>query len=136
MLRINNTLLQEIIANVEHIPDESCGFLFGHDMYGDRTLTKTMASKNVTQGERHREFEIAPLDYLNAERFAEQNNLDLVGIYHSHPNCPAIPSERDRLWAQPYLSYVIVSVMNSKYADIRSWRLTEDFQFEEENINN
>ncbi|MDH4091254.1 MAG: M67 family metallopeptidase [Cyclobacteriaceae bacterium] len=136
MLRINSALLEEIIANVEHFSDECCGFLFGHDMYGDRTLTKTMVAKNVTQGERHREFEIAPLDYLKAERFAEQNNLALVGIYHSHPNCPAIPSERDRLCAQPYLSYIIVSVMNNKFADIRSWRLNADFQFEEEKINN
>jgi proteasome lid subunit RPN8/RPN11 len=58
----------------------------------------------------------------------------MLGIYHSHPNHPAIPSERDRLAAQPYFSYVIISVMKGKTDQIRSWRLNETSHFEEENI--
>ncbi len=136
MLRIENTLLQEMIGSAESTPEECCGFLLGHETDGNRILTKTLPAKNVAHGDRRRVFEIAPLDYLSAERFAAQNNLDLLGIYHSHPNSPAIPSERDRLPAQPYFSYVILSVVNNNFKDIRSWRLDEDFQFAEEKIFN
>jgi proteasome lid subunit RPN8/RPN11 len=57
-----------------------------------------------------------------------------LGIYHSHPNHPAIPSEQDRIAAQPYFSYVIISVMNDHIDHIRSWRLNDSSQFEEENF--
>jgi proteasome lid subunit RPN8/RPN11 len=54
-----------------------------------------------------------------------------LGIYHSHPNHPAIPSEHDRVAAQPYFSYVIISAMQGNIDHIRSWRLNEASQFEE-----
>jgi proteasome lid subunit RPN8/RPN11 len=64
------------------------------------------------------------------------NNLTLVGIYHSHPDHHAMPSESDRLGAYPYLSYVIIAVTNQKFEDIRSWRLNASARFEEELISN
>jgi len=135
VLHAGEALLKEMIANVESIEEECCGFLFGHETLEGRTLMKTMAAENVTQGDKHRCFEIAPKDYLYAENFAEQNNLHLLGIYHSHPNQPAVPSEHDRLAAQPYFSYIIISVFNNTLAATRSWRLNDNLQFVEEKIN-
>jgi proteasome lid subunit RPN8/RPN11 len=60
--------------------------------------------------------------------------LALLGIYHSHPNHPAIPSEHDRVAAQPWFSYVIISVLERKIGPVRSWRLNEETQFEEETV--
>lgn len=132
---IEKSLLSEMIANVESFPEERCGFLFGHKTLEDRTITKTMVAENVTQGDKHLRFEIAPKDYLSAENFAEKNDLYLLGIYHSHPNQAAVPSELDRWAAQPDFSYIIISVIRQKFAEIRSWRLNNAFQFEEEKIN-
>jgi proteasome lid subunit RPN8/RPN11 len=56
------------------------------------------------------------------------------GIYHSHPKHPAIPSETDRLSAQPFFSYVIISVLDKDTTELRSWLLNEERQFEEEKI--
>jgi proteasome lid subunit RPN8/RPN11 len=75
------------------------------------------------------------MEYLNAERYAAENNLKLLGFYHSHLDHPAIPSESDRLAAYPELSYVIVSVTNRRFKDIRSWRLNTSAGFDEELIN-
>jgi proteasome lid subunit RPN8/RPN11 len=69
---------------------------------------------------------------MQAEQFAVDSGLLLLGIYHSHPNHPAVASEHDRVAAQPYFSYVIISVMNRQIDHIRSWRLNEASQFEEE----
>ena len=82
-----------------------------------------------------RRFEISPGDYLKAERFAEENNTFLLGIYHSHPEHPAVPSEYDRVAAQPYFSYIILSVLGRKFNNLRSWKLNDEFKFVEEKVN-
>ncbi len=120
---------------LQAFPEECCGFLFGTLMAdGTRSLTDILAVTNAKEGDRRRRFEIAPRDYLRAERHADERGLTLLGIYHSHPNHPAIPSEHDRLAAQPFFSYVIVSVLDGRIGRVRSWRLNEAQQFEEEVI--
>jgi proteasome lid subunit RPN8/RPN11 len=115
-------------------PDECCGFMFGNEDDALRTVTHVLAVNNSKQGDKRRRFEIAPHDYMNAEKYAEEKGLSLLGIYHSHPNHPAIPSETDREAAQGYFSYVIISVIERGSAGMRSWRLNTTAQFEEENI--
>jgi proteasome lid subunit RPN8/RPN11 len=65
-----------------------------------------------------------------------ENDVQLLGIYHSHPNHPAIPSEHDRVAAQPFFSYVIISVENGVVKNTRSWVLNSDSQFDEEEYSN
>ena len=116
-------------------PDECCGFFFGTEAdTGDRLITEVHPVVNAKEGDKRRRFEISPLDYLRAEQYAEESGLLVLGIYHSHPDHPAIPSETDRVAAQPWFSYLILSVMHGKVEAIRSWRLNEGHQFEEETI--
>lgn len=118
-------------------PDECCGFMFGEeDTNENRTIREIIVVNNAKEGDKRKRFEIAPQDYLKAEEYALENNLQLLGVYHSHPNNPAIPSEHDRVAAQPYFSYIIISVKDNRDFSFRSWRLNDDFQFEEEVINN
>jgi proteasome lid subunit RPN8/RPN11 len=127
---------QKIIVDdaVNAYPDECCGFVYGHeDENGRRIITHAHGVSNVKEGDKRRRFEIAPKDYIDAEKYAEAQNLELLGVYHSHPDHPAIPSEHDRAAAQPFFSYLIISVNNKQPAAIRSWRLNDDLQFEEEN---
>lgn len=135
MLLIEHKPLNEMVADaVETFPDECCGFFFGREEGEERIITKTQVVNNAKEGDKRRRFEIASKDYLKAEAFAEEHQLQLLGVYHSHPNHPAIPSEHDRVAAQPYFSYIIISVKDKKFADIRSWQLNEKTQFEEEKI--
>jgi len=137
-------------------PDECCGFLFGREETdGTRLVIDILVVDNSRQGDKTRRFEIAPIDYMTAEQHALDHDWSLLGIYHSHPKHPAIPSETDRLSAQPYFSYVIISVQPSAQAieqpsarsaeepsdqpagyniSFRSWLLNEAQQFEEEKI--
>jgi proteasome lid subunit RPN8/RPN11 len=71
---------------------------------------------------------------MRAEKYALENNTTLLGVYHSHPDHPARPSEHDLNQAVPYFSYIIVSVREGKVADLTSWQLNEASQFEEESI--
>jgi proteasome lid subunit RPN8/RPN11 len=130
-----DTAAQKIIVQdaVDTFPDECCGFLYGHEDHGQRFITEARTASNVKEGDKRRRFEIAPHDYLEAEKYAEEHQLELLGVYHSHPNHPAVPSEHDRAAAQPFFSYVIISVNEKEPGPIRSWRLNDDWQFEEEN---
>jgi proteasome lid subunit RPN8/RPN11 len=114
-------------------PDECCGFLFGTEQPdGRRNISKAKEVINAKSGDKRRRFEITGKDYMQAERFALESGLTLLGIYHSHPGHPAIPSEHDRVAAQPYFSYVILSVFQNRVDHIRSWRLNDASTFEEE----
>ncbi len=81
-----------------------------------------------------KQFEIDPADYQKAEKYALKNNLDFLGVYHSHPDHPGVPSEHDRRVAMPFFSYIIVSVNLGSAVRLRSWRLNEQRQFDEETL--
>jgi proteasome lid subunit RPN8/RPN11 len=112
---------------VSAFPNECCGFLYGTESAdGSRQITLAVPVTNSKEGDQRRRFEISPLDYLRAEQFALQKDTALLGVYHSHPNHPAIASEHDLAVAMPYFSYVIASVMDGEIADHKSWRLKDE----------
>jgi proteasome lid subunit RPN8/RPN11 len=137
--RVRQLLIEDALNT---FPDECCGFLFGREEHdGTRLILDILVVDNAKAGDKTRRFEISPQDYLTAEAHALDHDWTLLGVYHSHPKHPAIPSEHDRKAAQPYFSYVIVSVMDIDAArdhggaiDLRSWVLNEASQFEEEKI--
>jgi len=117
-------------------PDECCGFMFGNeDESGHRWVTASLAVQNSSADNKKVRFVISPKDYLKGEQFAMDNDLQLLGIYHSHPSHPAVPSEHDRVAAQPWFSYVIISVENDGVKNTRSWVLNDTARFEEETFN-
>ncbi len=149
--RIKQLLIEDALNT---FPDECCGFLFGREERdGTRHIIDILVVDNAKEGDKTRRFEISPQDYMAAETHALDHDWTLLGIYHSHPKHPAIPSETDRKSAQPYFSYVIISVIDAdaalptgagadrsvagKYTvEFRSWLLNEEQQFEEEEITN
>ncbi|MEY3051664.1 MAG: hypothetical protein RLY31_1449 [Bacteroidota bacterium] len=105
-------------------PYECCGFLFGTDV-PHRHMAVALPVDNNKEGDQRRRFEISVRDYMRAEAYAAQHDLTLLGVYHSHPDHPAIASEHDLAVAMPFFSYVIISVRNGCAADLKSWRLQE-----------
>ncbi len=117
-------------------PYECCGFMFGNeDESGHRRVTASIAVQNSSPENKKVRFVISPKDYLKGEQFAFENDLQLLGIYHSHPSHPAVPSEHDRVAAQPWFSYVIISVEKDGVKNTRSWVLNDTARFEEETFN-
>ena len=133
MLNISNQLIERINEHLQKAyPDEGAGFLIGDE--GE--VKQIVALPNAREDEaRHNRFLITPEDYLKAELTADKLGLSLIGVFHSHPDCPNIPSEYDREWAQPYFSYIITRVDEGKVVSHRSWRLVEDrTKYDEEEI--
>jgi proteasome lid subunit RPN8/RPN11 len=71
-------------------------------------------------------FFVTAEDVRTAEKAAREQNLEVVGWYHSHPDHPARPSQYDRDHAWPWYSYIIVSVEGGAPQDMTSWRLNDD----------
>ncbi|MEM6265169.1 MAG: M67 family metallopeptidase [Bacteroidota bacterium] len=114
-------------------PNECCGFFYGKD--GEvRQVIEAHPVQNSKEGDQRRRFEISPLDYIRAEKYAMESGLSLLGVYHSHPNHPAIPSEHDLKQAVPVFSYIILSIQQGNFDHIRSWQLDEDGAFTEEEL--
>ncbi|NJL49456.1 MAG: M67 family metallopeptidase [Leptolyngbyaceae cyanobacterium SM2_5_2] len=77
---------------------------------------------------------IDPATLLEVQRSARQQDLDIIGIYHSHPDHPAVPSECDRRLAWPVYSYLIIAVSHGQVIDLNSWRLNDEGQFQLEPV--
>jgi len=110
-------------------PEECCGLLLGRfdDEARTKQVTETRVMGNVfRKEERYHRYTIDPKEFLVAETEAESRGLDVVGIYHSHPNAPAQPSSFDRDHAWPTLSYVVMEVRDGKPVEAKSWVLKED----------
>ena len=132
-LKIPNELIERINKHIEAAyPGEGAGFLLGTD--GD--VNEVLPLDNAREEEaRHNRFLLTPEDYLKAEMKAMELGVDLIGVFHSHPDCPNVPSEYDLEWAQPYFSYIISRVDQGKTVSHRSWRLLEDrSKYDEEEI--
>ncbi|MEO0457772.1 MAG: M67 family metallopeptidase [Cyanobacteria bacterium P01_A01_bin.114] len=97
--------------------------------FAARSQTLSDLSKDRTQTSR---YWIDPQDLLAVQREARQLGLDIIGVYHSHPDHLAVPSECDRALAWPEYSYIIMSVQNGAAVDIQIWQLDADHQFQPE----
>ncbi len=109
-------------------PLEVCGLLVGRERDGRVDVARVVEARNLNRERAHDRYDLDPADFLVADEQARAQGLEIVGVWHSHPDHPARPSETDRAAAWDGWSYVIVSVTREGIADLRSWRLErEDF---------
>lgn len=108
-------------------PEEGAGLLLGR-LDGEHKLVEAILplSNSREDGARHNRYLLTPQDYLQGEQEAARLGLDVLGVFHSHPDHPNRPSEFDREWAMPWFSYLITSVQSGKASASRSWMLSED----------
>ena len=78
---------------------------------------------NFASEEQYHRFLITEEQMLHTEFLARKKGLEIVGIYHSHPDCASVPSEYDRSHSVPVYSFFITSIMGGKAADIHNWTL-------------
>ena len=112
------TTHQMTLAAMQAYPHECCGILIGKK--GDTvTISETREATNQIQGERTKQhFEIDPMFLYQVECELEGSGQEIVGFYHSHPDCKAIPSEQDLEHMIPGLVYAILSVTKDGVADL------------------
>ncbi len=115
-------------------PQEACGFFYGHIDGNALHVNRAMPINNEASENRERRFEISTTEYRAAEQRAEELGMDLMGVYHSHPDHPPQPSVHDLRSAVPGFSYVIIEVRGGRPFQLRSWTLNNKRRFDEEPV--
>ncbi len=113
--------LAEMIAHArEEAPLEACGILAGKEdrvvrVYRARNADRSRVSYRLEPEEQYRIF----IDI-------EEKGWDILGIYHSHPTSPAIPSGIDLKQAQyPEAVYFVVSLADPVKPQVRAFKIIE-----------
>jgi proteasome lid subunit RPN8/RPN11 len=104
-------------------PQECCGLLLGRSQDGVVHVQEVLQARNANVERSHDRYELDAQDLLRADDEARARQLDIVGIWHTHPDHPARPSETDRAQAWNGWSYLILSVAAQGVQSLRSWRL-------------
>ncbi len=145
-LNLSSTQLQIIYGWAESIyPEECCGILLGKIESDLKNVVEVIPtinewdSANLQTAEEshhnnHSRYTIPPQEIFLAQKRNHNLGLEIIGFFHSHPDCPAIPSECDRSQAWEIYSYPIVSVIQGRAIEIKSWILDDHRVFRSEKI--
>lgn len=110
-------------------PREACGLLIGRRDGDGAVVAEVSEARNRSDDVAR--FVLDAVDHLAAEERASAHGLAVVGIWHSHPDGSARPSEEDRAAAWSGWSHVIVAVADERADELRSWRLVDGRLVEE-----
>jgi len=119
--------LDAIVATtIRALPNEGCGLLLGH---ATGVVTDVVASPNVAKSAKV--YEIEPKVLLRTFRRADDEGVEVLGVFHSHTHSAAYPSPTDVAQApDPAWHYVLVSLAVVP-ADVKSYRIIEGVITEE-----
>jgi len=103
-------------------PSESCAMLFGKKVGDNWNVKEVFLTQNIDDSKTN--FTISPEELLKGYQIAEKNQLEVVGIFHSHPNSDAVPSNTDKKFMQNNpVPWIIFSGVNN---DLKAYLLDSD----------
>ena len=118
MLTIEKAAWDAMVAHAESTyPNECCGVMIGKG----KAVVAAKPLENTYQGAQEDRYEIRPEDLLAADREARKSGLDIVGIFHSHPDCAAYFSKTDLENSCPWYSFVVLSILKGKFDNAASF---------------
>ena len=122
MIRIESAPWASMVAHAQaSYPDECCGAMLGTTDGETKIVSQSMALENAFEGARAARYELRPEDLLAADKAARERNMDLIGIYHSHPDCDAYFSKTDLQNSCPWYSFVVLSIQKGEFHHANSW---------------
>ncbi len=115
-LKIKNEVVKKMIELAQKdAPLEVCGYLGGKG----NTISEIFPVENIDKSSIH--YTMAPEDQFRVIKEARKNSIDILAVYHSHPETPARMSDEDiRLAYDKEINYIILSLFENKN-DIRSF---------------
>ena len=122
MIRIESEPWAQMVAHArETYPNECCGAMLGSTDGEQKAVRIAIRLKNAFAGVQAARYELRPEDLLAADRAARDRNMDLIGIYHSHPDCDAYFSKTDLQNSCPWYSFVVLSIQKGEFHHANSW---------------
>ena len=122
MIRIESAPWAAMVSHARATyPDECCGAMLGTLDGETKIVRESIALQNAFEGAQAARYELRPEDLLAADKAARERNMDLIGIYHSHPDCDAYFSKTDLQNSCPWYSFVVLSIQKGEFHHANSW---------------
>lgn len=130
MFYFNTGQKEELIEHARReFPNEVCGILAGKDGGVSKIYQMSNTDKSSST------FFMDPKQQLKVMKEIRGLGLEMLGIYHSHPELEAYPSTHDvKMAFYPEVEYIIVSIKDKANPSIRSYKII-DGKITEEKIN-
>jgi len=133
MIRIEEGAWRAMVEHAEACyPRECCGILLGSVDGDNRTATFAIACSNAYEGDQKDRFQLDPKHQIAADRRAREQELSVLGFFHSHPNEESYFSATDLKNSWPWYSNIVISVKDGLAAYARCFRANEDQTASEE----
>jgi proteasome lid subunit RPN8/RPN11 len=122
MIRIENHAWELMVSHARKTyPNECCGAMLGAVDGSGKVVRAAVPLNNAFSGEQAERYEIRPQDLVRAEAEARRQGMDLVGIFHSHPDCDAYFSKTDLENSCPWYSFVVLSIKKGNFDHANSF---------------
>ena len=105
-------------------PNEVCGLLVGRESDFRTEIYRVHQGNNLATDRLADRYLLDPGDFLATDKAARDDGLDIVGIWHTHPDQAARPSATDLQAAWEGYSYLILAVTEEGVMDRKCWRLS------------
>jgi len=106
-------------------PLEACGLLIGTVNSGWQ-IDEARQIENLNRERAADRFQLDPAGYQSVDRELRGSGREIIGVFHSHPDCPAKPSPTDLESAWEGFAYPIISICNGEVDNILCWALNEN----------
>lgn len=129
IVRIKEELYNDLIIHSSHkLPEEACGFILGEhsqDMNEELQALSFVPFRNCASNPR-KHFKINPEEMIP---YLMNSKITIIGLFHSHPSAPPIPSHEDllTLWhAIP--TYWILSLQYPNRPELQLYQIKKAIQ--------
>jgi proteasome lid subunit RPN8/RPN11 len=122
MIRIESEPWAAMVAHARaSYPNECCGAMLGSTDGETKLVRESIALQNAFEGAQAARYELRPEDLLAADKAARERHMNLIGIYHSHPDCDAYFSTTDLQNSCPWYSFVVLSIQKGEFHHANSF---------------
>ncbi len=99
-------------------PNESCAILFGKDNH----ISEVFLTKNIEESSIN--FTISNEQLIEGYKIAEEKKVEVIAIFHSHPNSEAYPSNTDKKFM--HINPVVWIIYSGINKDFKAYLLESD----------
>ncbi len=122
MVRVDSEPWAAMVSHARQAyPNECCGAMIGSIADDGKIVKIAIPLENAFEGAQAARYELRPEDLLAADKAARERGMDLIGIYHSHPDCDAYFSATDLKNSCPWYSFVVLSIQKGEFHHANSW---------------
>ncbi len=119
------TLQRDLVLSKNHVailkrharqnePNESCAILFGRNEDRKFSISDIFLTRNASPSPVN--FTISNEELIKAYQESEKKSLEVIAIFHSHPDSPAYPSLTDKEYMEINpVPWIIYSNINDEF---------------------